>query len=62
MRDRLFAEAQAIKREEMKTYNVRILKRHRGVDGVHMDVSLNLEDLAPPGKFSSSACDVSVFF
>jgi hypothetical protein len=48
------AEQAEKKKAEQNTYNVRMLKRHRGVDGVDTEISLNLEDLAPSGPLDGA--------
>ena len=47
VRDDLLLQKEEEKKKEQNTYNVRMLKKHRGIDGVNVDMSLTLDDLAP---------------
>lgn len=46
LRAKLLSEKEEKKKVQQQTYNVRMLKKHRGIDGVNVDISLTLDDLA----------------
>ncbi len=44
---KLLLQQEKKKQEELHTYKVRVLKKHRGIDGINTDTSLTLNELAP---------------
>ena len=47
VRTNLLLQQEEKKKKEQRTYKVRVLKKHRGIDGVNTDMSLKLDELAP---------------
>lgn len=46
-RAKLILKQEENKKVQQKTHKVRVLKKHRGIDGANMDRSLTIDDLAP---------------
>ena len=46
VRDAAFLQQEENKKAQQHTHKVRVLKKHRGIDGVKVDMSLTLDDLA----------------
>ena len=55
VRDAAFLQQEEKKKAQQNTPKVRVLKKHRGIDGVEVDMSLTLDDLAPAAASDDAA-------